>query len=152
MPGYRAHLVGGAVAGCLGMYMLQSLQPSPLTMAEWLGFALVGSLFPDIDTKSKGQKLFYGLLLAIFCVLVLTNRPHLIALLGFVALVPILATHRGLFHRVWFVIGLPMVVALLCAVCTQLSCRVLMFDALFFALGALSHLWLDLGLRRMLRI
>jgi hypothetical protein len=152
MPGYKAHLVGGVTAYGFGLYLLQSLQPSPLTMVEWAGFALLGSLFPDIDTKSKGQKIFYKVLLAVFCGLLLTNRIPMLVILGFLALIPLLVNHRGLLHRAWFVIVVPVVVALLCSVYTQVSCRALLFDALFFSLGALSHLWLDLGVRKMFRI
>lgn len=151
MPGYRAHLVGGAAVYGFAVYALQSLHPTPLTMIEWLGLSLLGSLFPDIDIKSKGQKLFYSFLLAIFFILLITNRSKAIIALSFVGLVPILVNHRGLFHKTWFIMIFPLAVALVCGTYTHVSCRALLLDALFFTLGALSHLWLDLGVRRMFR-
>jgi len=69
MPGYKGHLVGGTVAYGLLFFGLVGVvvkQPSMLTAGEWLLFALAGSLFPDIDIKSKGQKYFYYVIFLFF--------------------------------------------------------------------------------------
>jgi hypothetical protein len=155
MPGYKGHLTGGLVAYGVTLYALQStalVYPTPLATCEWLGFALAGSLFPDIDTKSKGQKYFYGVLLAIFIALLCSNRIELLAVLAVVALLPLLVNHRGIFHRAWFVMLVPLVLALICGMRSGLGCHVFLFDAFFFIVGALSHLLLDLGIRRMFRV
>ncbi len=64
MPGYKAHMCGGVAAYVLivciaGLYALYS----SATLAEWFLSMLVGALFPDIDTKSKIQKIMYRILL-----------------------------------------------------------------------------------------
>ena len=56
MPGYRAHLAGGLTVYGITIYLLRSYCGSVFIAAEWMLFTLAGSLFPDIDTKSKGQK------------------------------------------------------------------------------------------------
>jgi len=151
MPGYKQHVAGGVVVWAVLLYMVRTFNPSVATIAEWLCFALAGSLFPDIDIKSKGQKVFYWALLVIFVVLIALGKTPLLIVLSIMSLVPMLVNHRGLFHRVWFVVGFPMLVAGgLCLVLPDCS-RLIMFDALFFVVGALSHVWLDLGWKRMLR-
>ncbi|HEV2601634.1 MAG TPA: metal-dependent hydrolase [Candidatus Babeliales bacterium] len=151
MPGYRGHLAGGAIAYGITVYLLQSLHPSAITLIEWLGFALIGSLFPDVDTKSKGQKLFYSVF-GITCIgLAIEGKFKIISGLAILGILPLLVHHRGLFHRIWFVIGLPLFIVWLGSLWAPALTRSMLFDALFFIVGAISHLWLDLGLRRMLR-
>lgn len=143
MPGYRAHLTGGLVVYGLSIYLLRSFCGSGFLAAEWLLFTLAGSLFPDIDTKSKGQKFLYQILFVILIVLAIQRKFVVMAFLSIAALIPIIARHRGLFHRTWFVVGLPAIVALAIALYAPAYKRVVAFDALFFILGALSHLVMD---------
>src|SRR5438309_2217826 len=78
MPGYKGHLVGGTVAFGLLFFALVGVvvrQPSMLIAGEWLLFALAGSLFPDIDIKSKGQKYFYFDYFVRFSALNPSSRP-----------------------------------------------------------------------------
>lgn len=151
MPGYRGHLAGGAIAYGVMVYLLQSLHPSTITLIEWFGFALLGSLFPDVDTKSKGQRLFY-FLFGITCIgLAMAGKFKIISGLTIIGILPLLVHHRGLFHRIWFVIGLPLVIVWLGSLWAPTLTRSMLYDALFFIVGAISHLWLDLGFRRMLR-
>lgn len=153
MPGYRGHLAGGAIAFCIALVTVAHFtQPTPMALAEWLGFCLAGSLFPDVDTKSKGQKYFYrGILLAL---IILAYMKHLDILVwvSIISITPMLVNHRGLFHRIWFLIGVPLL--LWYVICLQFPCYKgqLFFDVLFFIVGSLSHVWLDVGLRRMLRL
>ncbi len=154
MSGYKGHLAGGLVAYGLVLsaaQVLQMLNPSPLTAAEWLGFTLAGALFPDIDIKSKGQKYFYSVLFILFIILIGTHHIELVAILGLLAVIPMMVRHRGIFHRTWFVIVLPVACALVCSTYSTVDCTILLHDAFFFILGALSHLVLDLGVRRTLR-
>jgi hypothetical protein len=151
MPGYRTHLVGGICAFACGWYVVVTASGScpAFTMAiEWLCCALLGSLFPDIDTKSKGQKVFYLGILSTSVTLLISGQLRVVAGLCCLAFIPLIVRHRGLFHRTWFVILLPLV----CAFAASFDCSfdrgMLMTDALFFIAGALSHLILDLGLRK----
>lgn len=151
MPGYKGHLVGGVAIYGLGLYALQSFNPTYATMAEWLLFALAGSLFPDIDIKSKGQKVFYRFLLIIFGILLLQGRFQLFILISILSVVPMIVRHRGLFHKLWFVILFPGLVTLVLSAYFPAYATILLYDASFFIAGAISHLWLDVGLRKMLR-
>ena len=152
MPGYRGHLVGGVIAFGLLLYALKHLHPTPFMAAEWLACSLAGSLFPDIDVKSKGQKLFYWLILILFMLLFYHGRTKVIVGLSFAAVTPMLVRHRGIFHRLWFVIAIPFATAWYLGILYPVYARKALFDAGFFCVGVLSHLWLDLGLRRMFRL
>ncbi len=152
MPGYKGHLVGGALAfGVLFFLARLVVQPTWLTTAEWLGFALLGSLFPDIDIKSKGQKIFYWFVMVLFIVLIAQRRFQLLSYVSILAVIPMLARHRGLFHRLWFIIGMPTVAAALIVNCSPKYATPVFFDTLFFIGGAISHLWLDLGFSQMVK-
>jgi hypothetical protein len=152
MPGYRKHLCGGIIAYFSLLLLCSGLNPTLSTAIEWLGFCLIGSLFPDIDIGSKGRYVFYRIFLLFLLVFLLRNNTVGLCLIGVLMALPMFVRHRGLFHRWWLVIGLPFAVAWLCS-CTFASCKdAFMLDALFFAAGALSHLYLDLGLRRMMRV
>jgi len=153
MPNYKSHLVGGVlVYSVMLCAVLYYYSPSLLAMVEWLLFALAGALFPDVDTKSKGQRWFYRILLILLVYTVYTKRFTMVAFLGMLGLLPQLVPHRGLFHRLWFIVALVVMISWISCFVMP-SCRTLItLDALFFLLGAISHLWLDLGLRRMVRL
>lgn len=150
MPNYKGHLVGGFVMYCMALFLL-ALSPSVLTAIEWLLFALLGSLFPDIDIHSKGQKIFYRVLLILFGIVLIKQRFSSLLILCCVALLPQVVRHRGIFHTVWFVIGIPMSLVLYTWYCSPVYFDIVRWDATFFMLGALSHLWLDLGFKRMFK-
>lgn len=153
MPGYRGHLSGGAVTFSILLLLVSRVcNPTFLTMVEWLGLCLAGSLFPDIDIKSKGQKYFYWVAFLIIIFLALKRRFDILVLVSLISIIPMLVRHRGLFHRAWFIIALPLLLWHLISMQFPAFRTMLLFDVIFFIAGALSHLWLDLGLRRMLRV
>jgi len=145
MPGYKAHLLGGLAVYGITIYLLRSHCGSMFVAAEWLLFTLAGSLFPDIDTKSKGQMFLYQILLIILVILAIQRKFLIMTFLSIAAVIPIIARHRGLFHQPWFVVGLPTVTAIAIALYAPAYTKVIMFDALFFILGGLSHLVMDCG-------
>lgn len=153
MPGYKGHLVGGCAAFGFGLFLLHSsYNPTHLNALEWFLCALAGALFPDIDVKSKGQNLFYKGMLIMLLVLFAKGLVHIALMIGILALIPMVVRHRGLFHRLWFIIMAPYAIALCLTVYYPAYSRILLVDTSFFVLGAISHLWLDLGLRRMVRM
>ncbi|MFC1842820.1 metal-dependent hydrolase [Candidatus Dependentiae bacterium] len=143
MPGYKAHMVGGLAVYGITIYLLRSYCGSAFIAAEWLLFTLVGSLFPDIDTKSKGQMFLYQILFITLIILAIQRKFVIMAFLSVAAIVPIIARHRGLFHKPWFVVSLPAVVALGVSLYAPAYTKIIVFDAIFFILGALSHLVMD---------
>jgi hypothetical protein len=152
MPNYKGHLAGGLVVYLIIIYCIMAHYfVSFATGFEWLLFTLAGALFPDVDIKSKGQKLFYFIVLLLFIMLLYYGYTQGLILLGVISIVPVLVRHRGIFHRLWFVVAVPLLGALI--LCTYMpTCdRIIMIDALFFIIGAISHLWLDFGFLRMFR-
>ncbi len=152
MPNYKGHLVGGAAAYTLLFILLRnSVTPSFITAGEWLVFALAGALFPDIDIKSRGQKYFYRIVLLLFFILIIQKQFELLAFGSILATIPMLVRHRGIFHKLWFVILMPMLIWLFVTITMPELSTTVWYDVLFFIVGAISHLWLDLGIHRMVR-
>lgn len=146
MPGYKAHMAGavavtgGVVAGAwwLGMY-----RPEPASLALMASLAVLGSLFPDVDTSSRGRTLYYGVALAVDIVLILKKLYRPAALLGLCALLPAIGSHRGWTHTWWAALVIPCPVLLAPVVLLDMSWAILLPYYLAAVLGYLSHLALD---------
>jgi len=151
MPNYKGHLVGGFFVYCIIIFCLLAQTPSLFLGAEWLLCTLLGALFPDIDTKSKGRKIFYRTLFGLAIIFLYKQRVRALFLLLIIAIIPSLVRHRGIFHTWWFVVGLPLGLICYSKICLPAYATLITADALFFIAGALSHLWLDLGIKRMFR-
>lgn len=145
MPGYKGHIAGGIVTGLLvHAYLLPASSTTLWCFPEHLLLTVCGALFPDIDTKSKGQKLFYSTLF-IYCILLfLQQKYHVIALLSLCAWIPLLVRHRGIFHQPWFLLMLMVIILCIAhsgnsaGLSDQYTNNVLCFFA-----GAWSHIILD---------
>lgn len=152
MPNFKGHLAGGIFAYLVSIYFVLTVQSITFaTGLEWLLFCLAGSLFPDVDIKSKGQNIFYWIVLLLALLLALTHRMQALLILGGISIVPLMVRHRGIFHRVWFIFAVPLLIAWMACSYMPSCTTIILYDALFFIVGAFSHLWLDLGLRRLLR-
>ncbi len=153
MPNYQTHLTGGALAFAATLVcIVPYAHPNVLSAGEWLLFTLAGSLFPDIDIKSKGQKYFYWMILILLLILTYTKRFIPLAIISIISTIPLISKHRGLFHRAWFVIAAPLGTWYVLSMHYPAIKMALLFDMLFFIAGALSHLWLDMGLKKMIKI
>lgn len=152
MPGYKGHLVGGICTFALILYSIDTagIAFTQFQAAQWFISAIIGCLFPDVDVKSKGQNIFYKSMLCalLFMLFYGYHRPFM--LVSIAAMVPMVVRHRGLFHRLWFIVSMPMILALYLASSYPIHAPAIYFNALFFTLGAISHLWLDLGFKRMI--
>lgn len=126
-------------------WLLSRCWPLILISFEWLLFTLAGAMFPDIDIKSTSQKYWYSFIFV--CLLVFIGRKNFytVAFISVTSMLPLFSNHRGLFHRTWFVVLLPLTTWY----CISQGCpsmrTLLFYDTLFFITGALSHLWLDKG-------
>lgn len=151
MSNYKGHLAGGIFVYLLSIYYIASQQEVSLgTGLEWLLFCLAGALFPDVDVKSKGQKIFYWLLLILALILLINHRVQALMALGIIGVIPMIVPHRGIFHRLWFVILIPTMGAWVTCSYLPHCTSIIVYDTLFFIIGAISHLWLDYGFRRLL--
>ena len=60
------------------------------------------SLFPDVDTDSKVQNATYLTLFVVVLILIALNNYFIAAIIGLIALVPAMTTHRHMIHK-WYV-------------------------------------------------
>lgn len=155
MPQYKSHLTAGAMT-FIGVYLLQTkiLHYPPYnqkTITISFFACLLGSLYPDIDTKSVGQKLFYSLLTIILVMTAIFSQWEIFAGLSFFGFAPLFARHRGFTHTGWFVLLTPF--CMLHLICyTNPRLKEFAWPAYYyFTSGALSHLILDFGLWRFLK-
>ena len=123
MPGYRGHVAGGVIFGVLclvGVIWFGIYRPEPQTALVLLCIVLLGALFPDTDTDSKGQNLFYGCFVILDLALMIRGEYKWAAILGFCALLPALGHHRGWTHTWWAMLLIPLPVIVLPVVFYQL--------------------------------
>lgn len=155
MSNYQGHLLGGAATYTILVSVAFLKNPSVNyyhfeDLLIWFIMCLLGALFPDIDIRSKGQKIYYRFLLILTMLTIVTKKWDVLSLVTFAALFPAFVTHRGLMHRVSFIITIPFLVVVGLAhynntiVPTAFGCYI------FFVAGALSHLVLDFGPLRLL--
>lgn len=80
----------------------------PLEILACFTIALLFGLWPDVDIKSKSQKIFYSLLFILNLSLIFIFKRYLeAAILGLFAMLPILSKHRGWTHSRITMILLP---------------------------------------------
>ena len=164
MPGYKGHLIGGlAVYAIVYQTTTNPAVNSALqkifhfnpfhysgngdmrlyAIAMSFACCLLGSLFPDVDTKSVGQKLFYYIMAGIITFTVIKKQWGLLSALSLISLFPLLVNHRGIIHTIWFVTLAPLVVPLIVSH-NHPALALLCWQAyVYFVTGALSHLILD---------
>lgn len=153
MPQYKTHIVGGAFFFLIAFFCVQAFYDISLTTAcEWLVCAVLGSLFPDVDITSKGRKIFYRVMGPLFIYCMVQQNSMYMSIVGSIALFPLFVRHRGIFHRVWFIIALMGVIVSMTAYCSPCHAHAVAWDMLFFTVGALSHIWLDFGIKRMVHL
>jgi membrane-bound metal-dependent hydrolase YbcI (DUF457 family) len=147
MPGYKGHLSGGLLAGGLAIgvaVMAGRLEHAPLYLSGLLGFCLLGALFPDVDTDSKGQNFFYAVLILVDGALIYKHYYHWAAWLGLYAMLPAIGHHRGWTHTWWAMalVGTPiLIIPGLFFGAGDMA--VLLPFYIAFTLGYFSHLLMD---------
>ncbi|HVW99601.1 MAG TPA: metal-dependent hydrolase [Candidatus Babeliaceae bacterium] len=152
MPQYKEHIVASVVAYSVILLIFSLYKASPLYLLEWLCWAILGGLFPDIDIKSKGQKLLYRLLALVIIYLAIYERFQLLSVICLVACFPLMVNHRGIFHELWFLLVLVVSGAAITISRYPCSTCPIILRSLFFFAGVTSHVWLDIGLRKMLKL
>ena len=147
MPGYKAHVGWGAsVYAVLLVLFYKVLQTkfSVFIALEWFFCCVLGALFPDIDIKSKGQGIFYRVVVVFLLFLLWRHDIVAFVFVSMLSFVPLLVHHRGLFHKPWFVVVMPFSIAFIACQYQAVPCtNALLINILFFSAGALSHIVLD---------
>ena len=149
MTGYKGHLAAGTIAFGLTFGLLRSVCPGIVIQVPIaLVLCLLGSLFPDIDTKSQVQLLLYRILFVCALLLFVLRYFWLGALLGIILTLPLVVHHRGIFHNLtWLILGSFGCAFLLSSMFASLKVRIFT-NTVFFVAGVVSHLLMDVGLRR----
>ncbi len=151
MPNYKGHLCGGVIVYAIVMILFVATAPSLITAGEWFFFTLAGALFPDVDVKSRGQKYFYYSMLLFFVCLLYQGKFEILSCMSFIAITPMLVRHRGIFHKPWFLVIMPIIVWLCLGYLFPMLKQQLLMNVLFFVAGSLSHVLLDRSLSYGLR-
>jgi len=118
MSDYRGHIWGavgffGALSA--GMIALSGRITDPTVVKPFkggrvvvlFGITLLTALWPDVDIRSKGQRLFYSLFLLIDVALIAMKLYYQSAMLGLLAMIPIVGKHRGWTHTIWAAVLIP---------------------------------------------
>ena len=154
MPGYKGHIVGATAAAAVYAGAL-SLAPAGVLgtnhhvvsdvqlLVGLFVIAILFGLFPDIDTNSKGQDIFYGLAFIADIFLLYNGRITAAAFLGLVAMLPIMGHHRGWTHSkpAMILVPLPILVVPYLYNRTYLDLALVIYGAAL--VGYFSHLLLD---------
>jgi len=119
LANYRGHIAGASVffAGYLAalIYVFSvdaayerfttlELAAYPLAL---FALCLMFGLWPDVDTNSVGQNLFYTIFFVADVVLIATKNFEEAAYLGLFAILPVLGKHRGWTHSWWAMLLIP---------------------------------------------
>lgn len=126
MSMFREHWIGGLVAystffivsliATIAVSVLYTvpvawnptISLNPLKVIGCFAIAVLFGLWPDVDIKSKSQKIFYSILFVLNVALIIIWRKYLeSALLGLFAMLPIMSRHRGWTHARVTMILLP---------------------------------------------
>ena len=135
---YKTHLAGGVFAFVIYLAVLAvffSYKPTYATL-------ILGSIWPDIDTNSTAQKLFYGFFLVLDFIFLIAGQYKKAAILGFFALLPIIGKHRGWTHSISAAFIIPSPLIVLPVVKPDLNVGGLEYY-IPVVIGYLSHLVLD---------
>ncbi len=154
MANYRGHLVGGFVGAVIYTAAMLFVPVEQLAeyahlLNDWQALtaifvlAMLFGLFPDVDTNSKAQDIFYWIVFPLDALLIWNGYLQAAAYLGFIAMLPIIAHHRGWTHRKWaaFIVPLPIVLIPYLYDEKMLGISLVYYGAA--VIGYLSHLLLD---------
>ena len=143
MPSYKVHLSVGLVAASMAaaayMYFFNMLA-TPLSLVMIILCTLAGALLPDIDTKSQGQKLWFGIDAIILVYALLIKNYILATCLGITAMAAILSGHRHVFHSlIFWIVTAGIALLVLSSNCSLPTC----YYCASIYVGVLTHLLLD---------
>ncbi len=153
MANYKGHIAGGLVAGVAYGGILGAI-PNVLThtaglLSQWqflaalFIIAMLFALWPDVDTNSKGQDIFFGAVFVLDVILIWQGYIELAAYLGLLAMTPILSKHRGWTHSkiAMVLVPLPIIIVPYLHRSSVLTTAAIIYGAALA--GYFSHLLLD---------
>lgn len=154
MPRYKTHLSAGITISLILLATIVSytaLHLHPITALGYSSLCLFGALFPDIDTHSRIQRIaLKGSMYCIAGAFFLSNH-YALGILILAVLIMLSLPHRGITHRPWFIILMPLIPLLYLSVAAHYTSTHLILLYIFFTTGALSHIILDRAVSRFKR-
>jgi membrane-bound metal-dependent hydrolase YbcI (DUF457 family) len=154
MANYKGHVVGGLLAGTAvsaSYYLLpgRGMPDSAVLAGDWqllvavYVVAVLFALWPDVDTNSKAQDLFFGIAFIADILLIAFGYFAAAAILGLLAMTPIVGTHRGWTHSriAMLLVPLPIVIVSYLASSQVGEASLLIYGAA--VAGYFSHLLFD---------
>ncbi len=163
MANYKGHLAGAVAVNTIYVIALSSLPGELLEktggiLNDWqlvAGMFVVSmlmGLWPDIDTNSKGQDIFFGIAFAFDILLISQGYLEAAAYFGLLAMTPIVGKHRGWTHSKWamILVPLPMVLVPYLNKSTILATYLIFYGAAVG--GYFSHLLLDGKITKYIRV
>ena len=110
---------------------------------ELLMYTLIGALFPDIDTKSKIQRVMYIIFFTLLLLLAYTKQYAAATATGILACLPLNGASPGhfSFDILFNILGR---IAILCTKFYYPAYTIIMvYNVIFFLAGVFSHLFAD---------
>lgn len=163
MANYKGHIAGAvavAATGITGALFLPGdiLERTGGLLNDWqftsfLFFvAILFGLWPDIDTNSKGQDIFFGVGFLLDVILIWNGHIEAAAYLGLLAMTPIIGKHRGWTHSKWAMILVPLPIVIVSYLYRDsvLPTALIIYGAA--VAGYFSHLLLDGRITKLIRI
>jgi len=149
MPGYKVHITAGVVSCFILIYVISVLInfcPTFLQFAGCFACAILGSIFPDIDTTSKAQRLFFIFSGIVLLTSIVFQAWFIFFNFSFITVVVMILKNRTITHNAYFLFSLSILLILFSTLVFQGLSTGAVLSALGFAIGAFSHLFLDFGI------
>lgn len=154
MANYRGHVAGGVAAGLVYAGALMFVPVARLAeyaglLHNWQALAAVFviaqlfALFPDVDTNSKAQDIFFWIVFPLDILLIWNGAWQAAAYLGLIAMLPIITHHRGWTHSKWAMMLVPLPIIVIPYLANE---KVLGISLVYYGAavaGYFSHLLLD---------
>lgn len=154
MANYKGHIAGGVVfTGAYTVAMLfapvERLAEYASLLYDWQAMfavfviGMLFALFPDVDTNSKAQDIFFWTVFPLDALLIYSGQFQAAAYLGLIAMLPIVTHHRGWTHSKWAMFLVPLPIVLIPWLYNE---KVLAISLVYYGaaiVGYFSHLFLD---------
>lgn len=163
MANYKGHIAGGALTGIAYIGITQyvpierfaeaaHLLQNEQALAAILVLSILFGLFPDVDTNSKAQDIFFAIAFGTDILLLATGHIQAAAYLGFIAMLPIIGHHRGWTHKKWAMLAVPLPIIVVPYLYNEATVPISLVYYGAAVTGYFSHLLLDGLIIRSFRI
>lgn len=154
MANYKGHVAGGiifglAYAGAVSFLPVEQFAESAGVLRDWqaltavIVISVLFGLFPDVDTNSKAQDIFFGIAFPLDILLLWQGYIQAAAYLGLIAMLPIVGHHRGWTHKKWAMFVIPLPILLIPYLYNDQILPISMVYYTAAVIGYFSHLFLD---------